>query len=126
MEKDIKMAEVDFECLSEDCEGVVAFNLGYVRQEGFQVICGECHKSYEFDSSLKEKLDKLAELIASVRKAEEILGDCNVAVTVPGGTVRIPYALLLTRLNTMITLKVGNKDVDFHFRVEPSAPDTFR
>ena len=126
MDKNIKMAEVDFECLDKQCDGVVAFNLGDVRQEGFQVVCGECHNSYEFDSELKEKLDKLAELIIAVRKAEGILGDCNVAVTVPGGTVKVPYALLLTRLNTMITLKVGDRDVDFHFRVEPSAPDTFR
>ena len=37
------------------------------------------------------------------RKAEDILGDSNVSVNVAGGEVKIPYALLLTRLNTLIT-----------------------
>jgi len=120
------MAQVDFECTGTECGGVVAFNLGDAVAKDFQVICPECHKSYEFDTSLKEKLTKLTELIVAVRKAESILGDCNVAVTVPGGTVKIPYALLLTRLNTMITLNIGDTDVDFHFRVEPSSPETFR
>ena len=120
------MAEVDFECLDSNCKGEISFNLTEALDENFQGICKECHNSYAFDTDLKEKLTKLSDLIIAVRKAEDILGDCNVAVTVPGQTVKVPYSLLLTRLNTMITLKVGDKDVDFHFRVEPSSPETFR
>jgi hypothetical protein len=126
MENRMKMAEVDFECLNDKCGGVIAFNLSSALDDDFQGVCPECHSSYEFDKVLKDKLQKLSDLIIAVRKAEDILGDCNVAVTLPGNTVKIPYALLLTRLNTMITLKVGGKDVDFHFRVEPSSPETFR
>ena len=126
MDESMKMAEVDFECLDDQCGGVISFNLKTALDDNFQGLCGECHKSYEFDADLKEKLIKLSDLIIAVRKAEDILGDCNVAVTVPGQTVKVPYSLLLTRLNTMITLKVGGRDVDFHFRVEPSSPETFR
>ena len=126
MEQPIKMAEVDFECFNDECGGVIAFNLTDALDNEFQGICKECHKSYAFDVDLKEKLTKLSDLIIAVRKAEDILGNCNVAVTVPGQTVKVPYSLLLTRLNTMITLKLGDKDVDFHFRVEPSSPETFR
>ena len=126
MVNNMKMAEVDFECLDNECDGVICFNLSEALDEKFQGVCPKCHKSYEFESELKEKLNKLSDLIIAVRKAEDILGDCNVAVTVPGQTVKIPYSLLLTRLNTMITLKVGERDVDFHFRVEPSSPETFR
>jgi len=122
----VKMAEVDFECYESDCAGVVNFNLRNALADDFQTVCPTCHRSYAFDNSLKEKLNKLCELIIAVRKAEDILGDCNVAVTVPGKTVKIPYALLLTRLNTMITLQVAGKDVDFHFRIEPTSSDTFR
>lgn len=122
----VKMAEVDFECIESDCDGLIQFNLADALAEDFQAVCPKCHRSYAFDDNLKEKLNKLCELIISVRKAEDILGDCNVAVDVPGQTVKIPYALLLTRLNTMITLQVGGQDVDFHFRVEPASPDTFR
>ena len=126
MEEFVKMAEVDFECFNDGCSGAISFNLSTALDDDFQGICQGCHKSYVFDANLKEKLTKLSDLIIAVRKAEDILGDCNVAVTVPGQTVKIPYSLLLTRLNTMITLKVGNRDVDFHFRVEPSSPETFR
>jgi hypothetical protein len=126
MDTKIKMAEVDFECLDKTCDGVICFNLSQALDDDFQGVCPKCHSSYEFETDLKNKLTKLSDLIIAVRKAEDILGDCNVAVTVPGQTVKIPYSLLLTRLNTMIKLKVGDRDVDFHFRVEPSSPDTFR
>ena len=43
-------------------------------------------------------------LIGAIRNAEDILGDSVVSVNVAGGNVRVPYALLLTRLNTLITL----------------------
>ena len=94
--------------------------------DDFQVLCPKCHRPYAFDEALKSKLNKLKNLILVLRDAESILGDCNVAVTVPAGEVKIPYALLLTRLNTMITLKLGEKKVDFHIRIEPTSADTFR
>ena len=122
----VKMAAVDFECFKGDCCGLIKFNLKDALDDDFQAVCQNCHCSYAFDEGLKEKLRKLCDLIIAVRKAEEILGDCNVAVTVAGQTVKVPYALLLTRLNTMISLQVGGKDVDFHFRVEPASPETFR
>ncbi len=56
----------------------------------------------------------------------DILGNCDVAVNVDGKSVKIPYVLLLTRLNTIVSLSVGDKKVDFHFRVEPASPDTFK
>lgn len=127
--KDLKeplKAYVDFECFEPDCKGIIPLSLIDAAAARFQIICPECHRSYEFDKILRNKLCKLRDLILAVRESEGILGDCNVAVTVPGGTVKIPYTLLLTRLNTMITLSVGDKKVDFHFRVEPSSPETFR
>ncbi len=122
----VKMAEVDFECFDSGCDGLIKFNLKDALDDDFQTLCPLCHRSYQFDDALKDKLMKLCGLIIAVRKAEDILGACNVAVTVPAGTVKIPYALLLTRLNTMITLQLDGNDVDFHFRVEPSSPETFR
>jgi hypothetical protein len=119
-------AQVDFECMQPECKGIVNFNLIDVADENFNALCGECHSSYEFDDELRTKLNKLRNLIIAIRESEDILGDCNVSVTVPAGNVKIPYALLLTRLNTMIKLNVGGKEVDFHFRIEPASPDTFR
>ncbi len=125
-EIDASKAQLDFICVEPGCNGVVKFNLMDLAADDFQVLCPKCHRPYAFDEALKSKLNKLKNLILVLRDAESILGDCNVAVTVPAGEVKIPYALLLTRLNTMITLKLGEKKVDFHIRIEPTSADTFR
>jgi len=119
-------AQIDFLCVEPDCDAVVKFDLMELAKDDFQTLCPKCHKPYQFDADLREQLVKLQKLIVAVREAEPILGDCNVAVTVPGGEVKVPYALLLTRLNTMISLKFGGKKVDFHLWIEPSSSDTFR
>ena len=119
-------AQIDFPCIGNGCEGVVHFNLLDITRKDFQAVCATCHNSYEFDNELIDKLKRMCDLIISIRKAEDILGNCKVSVNVAGGEVKIPYALLLTRLNTIITLKLGEKDVDFHLWVEPSSPETFR
>ena len=119
-----KGARLDFVC--PDCGGTVQFNLMELDQADFQAMCPKCHRPYQFDVQLKEKFMKLRNLILAVREAEPILGDCNVAVAVPAGEVKVPYALLLTRMNTMITLDLGGSKVDFHLWIEPSSADTFR
>lgn len=119
-------AQVDFRCAQPGCGGVVEFQLAEITEDNFQSVCPECHHAYAFNQELTVKFRKLRDLIIAVRAAEDILGDCNVAVTVPGGEVKVPYALLLTRLNTMISLDVGDQKVDFHFWVEPASPETFR
>ena len=75
---------------------------------------------------LPDKLERLRELIVAVMNAEDILGDINVAVTTGAGDVKIPYRLLLTRMNSIITLNVGDRKVDFHFRIEPLKRGTFK
>lgn len=119
-------AQVDFICVEDGCDGVVQFNLAECTGDRMQAMCPKCHNPYVFDKELKQKFQKLQNLILAVREAESILGECSVSVDVPGGNVKIPYALLLTRLNTMLTLKVGDKSIDFHLWIEPTSPDTFR
>ncbi|UDQ97847.1 hypothetical protein AAEX28_12755 [Lentisphaerota bacterium WC36G] len=119
-------AKIDFTCLSDNCDEVIQFDLIDVAKNDFQAVCPKCHSAYEFDDDLRNKLQRMLNLVLAIREAEDILGDCNVAVNVPAGEVKIPYALLLTRLNTMITLQLGDKKVDFHVWVAPSSPDTFR
>ena len=121
------LAQIDFHCLDESCDGVVKFNLAEVCRPGFQAVCPKCHHPYVLDESLKDKLGRMMNLVAAIRQAEDILGDSNVSITVAGEReVRIPYALLLTRLNTLITLNFGDRKVDFHLWIEPSSPETFR
>ncbi|MDD3886944.1 MAG: hypothetical protein PHI35_08725 [Victivallaceae bacterium] len=119
-------AQIDFPCLEDGCDGIVKFNLSDVSSRNFQAVCPKCHKTYQLDGALRDKLGRMLELILAIRNSEDILGDSNVSVNVAGGEVKIPYALLLTRLNTLITLSVGDRKVDFHLWIEPSSPDTFR
>jgi hypothetical protein len=119
-------AQIDFHCLNGGCEGIVKFNLADVASDDFQAVCGKCHNTYELDADLRDKLNRMLLLIVAIRDAEDILGDCNVSVNVANGEVKIPYALLLTRLNTLITLNLGDRKVDFHLWVEPASPETFR
>ena len=120
-------AQIDFHCLDDSCGGVVKFNLAEVCNKDFQAVCPKCHRAYALDESLQDKLGRMLKLVAAIREAEDILGDSSVAVTVAGAQeVKIPYALLLTRLNTLITLNFGDRKVDFHLWIEPSSADTFR
>lgn len=119
-------AQIDFHCFVDDCTGVVKFNLADIGSRDFQAVCPVCHRAYALEHDLRDKLRRMLELINALRDSEDILGDSVVSVNVAGGEVRIPYALLLTRLNTLITLELGGKKVDFHLWVEPSSPDTFR
>ena len=119
-------AQIDFQCLDDHCDGIVKFNLADVSRKDFQAVCPKCLRTYELDAALRDKLSRMLHLIQAIREAEDILGDSNVSVNVANGEVRIPYALLLTRLNTLITLNFGERQVDFHLWIEPSSPDTFR
>ena len=64
-------------------------------------------------------------LLIAVKDAEDILGDVNVGVNTIAGSAKIPYRLLLTRMNTVITLEVGGFKIDFNFRVEPAKSGDF-
>ena len=122
----LPQAQLDFKCLSDGCDGIVKFDLNQVADPDFQAVCPVCHRAFALDETLRDKLIRMMKLIASIRDCEDILGDSVVAVKVAGGEVKVPYALLLTRLNTMISLEFGDKKTDFHLWVEPSGPQTFR
>ena len=119
-------ARLDFHCFADGCDGTVKFDVKQVADPGFQAVCPTCHRAYALDAALRDKLTRMMELIGAIRECEDILGDSVVSVNVAGGEVRIPYALLLTRLNTMISLELGGRKTDFHLWVEPSGPQTFR
>ncbi|MBQ9776244.1 MAG: hypothetical protein IJW17_09465 [Lentisphaeria bacterium] len=121
-----KKARIDFGCVSDGCDAAIEISLADIGSDDFQAVCPKCHQTYAFDAVLRDKLRRMLELVIALRNAEDILGDTSVSVNVAGGSVKLPYALLLTRLNTLITLEVGDEKMDFHLRVEPASPDTFR
>jgi len=91
-----------------------------------EITCPECHRAYSFDENFIDKLQRLKKLILAVIAAEDILGDVNIAVTTAHEEIKIPYRLLLTRLNSIITIDIGDKKVDFTFRIEPLNDGKFK
>lgn len=114
--KDYK--HIEFTCLEEKCGKSVLFKVQEIERAP-SVQCPNCRKEYNFNGNFIGKLKKFDNLISAVRDAKEILGDTNVAVNFKNHDIRIPYRLLLTRMNTLFTLNIADKKVEFKFRVEP-------
>ena len=119
-------AAIDFLCAEESCGGTVRFTLADLSDPEFQAVCPVCHRPYAFDAELCSKLGRMLKLIAVIRESEDLLGDAMISVNVAGGSVNIPYAMMLTRLNTVISLDLGGCKRDLHLRVEPSGAEMFR
>jgi hypothetical protein len=117
---------IDFACIDDECKAAVVFNLMDLREAKGCASCPQCHREYQFDATFLDKLQRLRKLIVTVQEAADILGDVNVAITTPAGEVRVPYWLMLTRLNTIVTMELGGRKVEFNFRVEPLNRETFR
>ena len=113
------LACIDFDCIEKKCENNIKFNLLDLKENFGKITCTNCRRIYQFDKVFLEKLEKLKVLILAVRDAEEILGDCNIAIVTPAGEVKLPYRLLLTRLNTLVSFDCNGKKLEFNFRVEP-------
>ena len=119
-------AAIEFLCAERDCGGMVRFTLADLEDADFQAVCPVCHRPYAFEEELCSKLKRMLKLVAVIRESEDLLGDAMISVNVAGGSVNIPYAMMLTRLNTVISLDLGGCKRDFHLRVEPSGAEMFR
>jgi len=107
------------ECI--ECKNSVDFSPLELDAASQLVSCKECNKKYAFgDGTLKRQLKKFAALCLQIQDSQEILGDASVAVTVGEKEVQVPYKLLLTRLKSVLNLKIGDKRTTVVFRVEPT------
>lgn len=110
--------QIEFKCIQEDCQQPILFRLLEI-EDNPRVKCPSCNKEYSFNNDFLERLRKFEMLVCAIREARDILSDVNIAINVKNHQVRIPYYLLLTRMNTLLTLNIGNRKVVFSFRVEP-------
>lgn len=86
----------------------------------WMISCSQCQKRYLFqDETLKRQLKKFAALCRQLQESEEILGQTAVGIDVGEHHVKVPYKLLLTRLNSLLELRIGEENFSFVFRVEP-------
>lgn len=109
---------LEFICLGKECRKVIPFSVLKI-EKGQTITCPNCGKKYVFEKNLIDKVKKFERLILAVRESEDILGNTNVGINVDGHQLKIPYRLLLTRMNTLLTLNIGDQEFTFKFRVEP-------
>ncbi len=111
-------SKIEFQCIGKACDSVIVFSIGDIEQNG-SVCCVSCKKNYSFHPEFVSKMRKFSRLIEAVQDAKDILGDTNVAIKVKDQEIKVPYRLLLTRMNTLIMLKMEDGEMCFRFRVEP-------
>lgn len=105
---------LEFACV--ECAEPVSFSaFGPVRG----TTCTTCDRRYAFESeSLQAHLRKFEALCRQLHESEDILSQASVAVHVNGQEVKIPFRLLLTRLNSVLTLEIDGKKTEIRFRVD--------
>lgn len=110
-----------FKCQS--CSNEISFSL-FENDSLSDLTCMNCNKKYAFDKDLTRQLKKFQDLCLQIRESEEILGTTSFGIDVGDKNVKIPFKLLLTRLNSFIDLKIGDANQGFEtltitFRCEP-------
>ncbi|MBA3957622.1 MAG: hypothetical protein H0X51_04400 [Parachlamydiaceae bacterium] len=109
---------LQFECLS--CQQPVRFSVFELEKLNDCVKCTSCHKKYAFqDETLRRQLRKFEALCRQIVDSEEILSHTAVGIDIGEHHVKVPYKLLLTRLNSMLDLTIGDQKVSIVFRIEP-------
>jgi hypothetical protein len=109
---------IEFECIQNGCKKSIQFSLVQA-QKDHKILCEGCKNEYRLDQDLVQRLKSFEVLVGAVKNAREILSTTSVGVTVGDKTVKVPYRLLLTRMTTMLDLKIGDQTLTFRFRVEP-------
>ena len=107
---------IEFKCTS--CNSNISFSILKMGKDNV-LTCSDCGKKYFFNEQFLDQIIRFEKLVEAVHNVKDMLDTTNVAVAFGDEEVKIPYRLLLTRLNTMLTLKIDGKETIFRFRVEP-------
>lgn len=109
---------LQFNCLS--CKHPLNFSVFELDTKKGLLQCSCCEKKYALnDETLKRQLHKFAALCQQLVESEEILSQTAVGIDIGDHHIKIPYKLLLTRLNSTLDLKFGTEVISIVFRMEP-------
>lgn len=103
----------------QSCQNSIQFSV-FDLERSEKIQCSECHLLYDFtDETLRRQLRKFENLCRQVQLSEEILSNTSVGIYLGDREIKIPYKLLLTRLNSTLDLMVGDRPLTITFRMEP-------
>lgn len=109
---------LQFNC--QCCQHPIQFSVFKIEKEE-SVKCPDCGLQYDFsDDILLRQLRKFENLCRQIQLSEEILSNTSVGIYIGDREVKIPYKLLLTRLNSTLDLLVGDHPLTITFRIEPT------
>ena len=109
---------LEFSCIKDGCNNTVRFSIFDI-SKNYSVSCSECGNEYKFTSGLLKEIAKFESLCRAIVESEDILSSTNVSIDVGGHNVKIPFRLLLTRLNTQLDLDMNGKQIGIKFRLMP-------
>lgn len=104
----------------QKCNQPILFSV--LDSENFQeiVACEGCGCKYAFDdATLLRHLKQFEGLCHQIHASQEILGQTAIAIDVGSHHVKVPFNILLTRLNSVMELNINGKKSSIHFRIEP-------
>ncbi len=107
-----------FRC--EDCDQPVTFSVVDLDKHHSNIVCEHCSKEYALsDPTLKRQLTKFEALCRQIAESEEILGNAAIGIDVGPHHIKVPYKILLSRLNSSLELTLGSRPLTIEFRMEP-------
>jgi hypothetical protein len=110
---------LQFAC--QACQCPIYFSVFHLEKNEDQIFCPDCSLTYDFkDETLRRQLRQFESLCRQIQLSEEILGDTYVGIYVGDREVKIPYKILLTRLNPSLDLMLGDQPLTIQFRIEPA------
>jgi Zn ribbon nucleic-acid-binding protein len=102
------------------CQNHIQFSV-FELEKSENITCLECGLVYDFkDEVLRRQLRKFESLCRQIQLSEEILSHTSVGIYMGDREVKIPYKLLLTRLNSTLDLMIGDRPLAITFRIEPT------
>lgn len=109
---------LEFDCHS--CGDAVSFSVFELDKPGCSIECEKCKQRYRLgDEVLQRQLKKFTALCKQLIESEEILSTAAVGIDVGEHHVKVPFKILLTRLNPVLDLVIGDQPFSIRFRIEP-------
>lgn len=110
---------LQFSCQS--CQSPVHFSVFDLNKNEGEIVCSNCSLTYQFqDEALQRQLIKFENLCRQIQASEEILSQTSIGIYVGDKEIKVPFKILLSRLNSTLDLKVGDRSLTITFRIEPS------
>jgi hypothetical protein len=111
---------LEFACQS--CHSPINFSIFELEKREGEIPCSSCTFIYDFsDENLRRQLRKFEALCRQIQQSEEILSNTSIGIHIGDREVKIPFKLLLTRLNSTLDLLIGDQPLTITFRIEPSS-----